>query len=76
MKNVKGTGGVYDWGDHWHTNCNHGSIQVHVVDLSTTVFVFNKCNRKESPDIGIGNANVPHTDLTFSQTEKTCNQEA
>merc|ERR1719491_2205073 len=49
----------------------YGSMQVHVADLSTTVFAFNRWNYKnDSPDIGIGNAESKNTDWTLSQTGK------
>ena len=68
IKKVKGATGNYDWGDERSGGGSYGSMQVHVADLSTTVFAFNRWNNRDSPDIGIGNADNTHTDWTFSQT--------
>ena len=68
IKKVKGATENCDWGDDRKRYGTYGSMQVHVADLSTTVFAFNRWNYYDSPDIGIGNAQARHTDWTFSRT--------
>jgi len=71
-KAVKGANDeIFDWGDEMSEGGTYGSMQVHVPDLSTTVFAFNRWNNWNNmgnSDIGIGNAPYEHTDWTFSHT--------
>ena len=62
MKNMEGATSNFNSGDNRHAGVNYESTQVHVVDLSTTVSIFNRWNHHTSPDIGIGNRGGSNTD--------------
>ena len=61
-------GGYFDWGDIRSTGGDHGSMQVHAANLSSTIFAFNHWNRNRVADIGIGNSpNKVYSDWTNFQ---------
>jgi autotransporter-associated beta strand protein len=59
----------YDWGDMRATDGNYGSMQLHNNSASQVLFAFNRWNRSETCDLGIGNnTESANPDYTFMQT--------